>query len=156
DVGFYMFELPFWRMLHGSAAGVVALTAVFVLAVYMLARAVEWTRSRLFLDDGPRPHLLALAAAGALLKALDYRLALFVLQLCHHGDRLYGDTYSGTYARAAALRALLVLAVLAAVLLAYNMCRTRLRPLAAAGLLWLVASVVLGGLYPALLQRFVV
>ncbi len=156
DVGFYMFELPFWRMLHGSAAGVVALTAVFVLAVYMLARAVEWTRSRLFLDDGPRRHLLALAAAGALLKALDYRLALFELLFSRQSDTIFGATYTDWYARAAALRALLVLAVLAAVLLAYNMFRTRLRPLAAAGLLWLVASVVLGGLYPALLQRFVV
>ncbi|MFS8582371.1 MAG: UPF0182 family protein, partial [Limnochordales bacterium] len=156
DVGFYMFELPFWRMLHGSAAGVVVLTAVFVLAVYMLARAVEWTRSRLFLDDGPRRHLLALAAAGALLKALDYRLALFELLFSRQSDTIFGATYTDWYARAAALRALLVLAVLAAVLLAYNMFRTRLRPLAAAGLLWLVASVVLGGLYPALLQRFVV
>ncbi|MFS8525336.1 MAG: UPF0182 family protein, partial [Limnochordales bacterium] len=156
DVGFYMFELPFWRMLHGSAAGVVVLTAVFVLAVYMLARAVEWPRSRLFLNDGPRRHLLALAAAGALLKALDYRLALFELLFSRQSDTIFGATYTDWYARAAALRALLVLAVLAAVLLAYNMFRTRLRPLAAAGLLWLVASVVLGGLYPALLQRFVV
>src|SRR5690606_1117768 len=156
DVGFYMFELPFWRMLHGSAAGVVVLTAVFVLAVYILARAVEWTRSRLFLDDGPRRHLLALAAAGALLKALDYRLALFELLFSRQSDTIFGATYTDWYARAAALRALLVLAVLAAVLLAYNMFRTRLRPLAAAGLLSLLASVVPGGLSPALPRRLVV
>ncbi|HEY8417544.1 MAG TPA: UPF0182 family protein, partial [Limnochordales bacterium] len=42
DVGFYIFVLPFYRLVHGSVAGVLFLATLLVLAVYLLARAVEW------------------------------------------------------------------------------------------------------------------
>lgn len=156
DVGYYVFELPLWRLLHMSAVGIVSLAALLVVGIYMVARAVEWQQSRLILADGPRRHLLGLAVVGVLLKAADYRMSLFELLYSRQSSTIFGATYTDWYARAMSLRVLFILALLVAAFLLYNIVRPRLRLVAAAAALWLVASFVLGGLYPGLLQRFVV
>lgn len=156
DVGFYMFELPAWRLFHASAVGIVSLAGIFVLGIYLTARTVEWRQSKLILDDGPRRHLLGLAAAAVLLKAGDYWLSLFELMYSRQSSTIFGVTYTDWYARAVSLRVLMVLAIVVAGLLLFNIARTRLRLIAAAGLLWIIASVILGGFYPGLLQRFIV
>lgn len=156
DVGFYMFELPVWRLFQSSAAAVVTLAFLLVVLIYFTARAVQWRTSGLLVEDGPRRHLLALAAAFVLLKALDYRLSLFELLYSRNSTTIFGATYTDWYARAVALRVLIVIALLTAVLLLLNIYRPRLRTVATATVVWLGASIVLGGIYPGLLQRFIV
>jgi len=156
DVGFYIFELPFYRLVHGSLAGVLFLTALMVLGVYLLARAVEWRGSQVFLDEGPRRHLLVLAAALAVLKAVDYRLELFGLLFSTSSDVIYGATYTDWHARALALRVLFIVALLFAAALLASLRQMRWRWLAGAGAVWLAAALLLGQVYPGALQRFVV
>lgn len=156
DVGFYVFELPFYRLLHGSLTGVLFVATLMVLLVYLLARAVEWRGRPVFLDVGPRRHLLILAALLVLLKALDYRLELFGLLFSTSSDVIYGATYTDWHARALALRVLLAVALVFAGVLLVSAWRMRLWWMAVVGTIWLAASLLLGQVYPATLQRFVV
>src|SRR5205814_2118232 len=67
DLGFYLFELPFWRLIYGWATALVAGTLVLTAAVYVLQRSLVLTARGPRLAGGARMHLLAL---GALLLAL--------------------------------------------------------------------------------------
>ncbi|HEY8417521.1 MAG TPA: UPF0182 family protein, partial [Limnochordales bacterium] len=122
----------------------------------LLARAVEWRGRRVLLDDGPRRHLLILAALLVLLKAFDYRLELFGLLFSTSSDVIYGATYTDWYARAVALRVLFVLALAFAGVLVVAAWQVRWRWLAGVGGAWLAAALLLGQVYPGVLQRFVV
>jgi len=154
DVGFYVFRLPFWRLLHSAALSLVVMTAVLVLGVYVAARVVEWRSPRV--EGGPRRHVLFLAAAFALLVAAGHRLSLYALLYSDHSPVFYGASYTDWHARAVALRVLFVLALAGAAALVYHVFRPRPKLLASLGAAWLGAAVLLGGVYPALLQRFVV
>ena len=156
DVGYYVFELPFYRLVLGSLTGVLALAALLVLGVYLLARAVEWRGKHVFLDEGPRRHLLVLAAALALLKAFDYRLNLHSVLFSTSSDVIYGATYTDWYARAVAWRVLFFAALAFAAVLLFSWRTMRWRWLAAVGAVWLGAALLLGEVYPSVLQRFVV
>lgn len=156
DVAFYVFELPFYRLMHGALAGIVVLSGLFVVAIYLMSRALEWRDNRLVLAAGARRHLLSLLAVSAALKAVDYRLSLFELLFSDRSNAIFGATYTDWHARAFALRVLFVLALLLAVVLLINVMRSRRQWLVAATGTWLVASVALGGIYPGLLQRFAV
>ena len=72
DLGFYVFVLPFWRLLHGWGTALVAGTLVLVAAVYVLQRSLVLTARGPRLAAGARTHLLGLAA---LLLVLNGRIA---------------------------------------------------------------------------------
>lgn len=156
DVSFYVFELPFYRLFHGALTGVVILSGLFVFGIYMLSGALQWQDNRLETAEEARRHLLGLLAAATILKAFDYRMSLFDLLFSQQSGAIFGATYTDWYARAVALRVLFWLALLFALLLIASIGRFRWRWLSAAAVTWLVSSVLLGGIYPGLLQRFVV
>ncbi|MFO7310697.1 MAG: UPF0182 family protein [Bacillota bacterium] len=156
DVSFYVFELPFYRLVHGSLAGILFLAALLVLLVYLLARAVEWRGKHVFLDESSRRHLVVLAAVLVVLKALDYRLSLYDLLFSRTNDVIYGATYTDWHARALALRVLSVVALAFAAVLLASWRRMLWRWLAGVGAVWLAAAVLLGQVYPEAVQRFVV
>lgn len=156
DVGFYVFELSFYRLVHSALTGVVVLSGLFVLGIYLVSRALEWRDNRFVLADGPRRHLLSLLAVAAALKAVDYQLGLYELLFSNRSSAIFGATYTDWHARAFALRVLFVLALLLAAVLLVNVVQSRRPWVVAATGTWLIASVALGGLYPGLLQRFAV
>src|SRR5690625_4428832 len=156
DVSFYVFQLAFYRLLHNSLTGIVILGGLLVVAVYLLTGALEWRNNRLSLSTGTGRHLLAIVAAGVALKAADYWLGLFELLYSDRSSAIFGATYTDWHARALGLRVLLVLAAVLAVVLLINVFRERRQWLVYSAGTWLVASIVLGGLYPGALQRFIV
>lgn len=156
DVSFYLFDLPAWRLFHSAALALVALALVLATAVYLMARALQWRSPIAFSDEGPRRHVLVLAVAFVLLVAAGYRLSLYDLLYSRHSSVIYGAAYTDWYARAVALRVLLGIALAGAAALIYHMFRPRLKLLAGIGVVWLGTAFLLGGVYPALLQRFVV
>src|SRR5690606_19044761 len=129
---------------------------IMVWAVSWTAGGLAWRGSQVFLDEGPRRHLLVLAAALAVLKAVDYRLELFGLLFSTSSDVIYGATYTDWHARALALRVLFIVALLFAAAPLASLRQKRWRWLAGAGAVWLAAALLLGQVYPGALQRFVV
>jgi uncharacterized membrane protein (UPF0182 family) len=152
DLSFFVFTLPFWRLLHGwafaLALGTLALSAV----LYVLLRSLVLTSRGPRLAAGARNHLLVLAAVLLALKAVGFWLDRFELLYSPRGV-VFGASYTDIHASLPVLGALAVLATLCAAAALVQLARPGLR-LVAGGLLALAAVWILGlGVYPSLLQR---
>jgi uncharacterized membrane protein (UPF0182 family) len=152
DLAFFVFALPFWRLLHGWAITLVLGTLVLTFAIYVLQQSFVLTPRGPRLAAGARSHLLFLTALVLALKAVGFWLDRFELVYSPRGV-VFGASYTDIHASLPVLGALAVLAGLCAVAALAQMARPGLR-LVAGGLVVLVAVWILGlGAYPALLQR---
>jgi uncharacterized membrane protein (UPF0182 family) len=153
DLAFYVFTLPFWRLLHGWATGLVTGTVVLALAVYVLRRSLALTTRGPRLAGRARTHLLVLGALLLALKGLGFYLDRFEVLLSPRGT-IFGASYTDVHATLPMLGALAVLAALCAVACLVQVGRPGIRfvagGLVALGLVWVVGL----GVYPAMLQRF--
>jgi uncharacterized membrane protein (UPF0182 family) len=153
DLELFVFVLPFWRLLHGWATGLVIGTIVLTLAVYVLQRSLVLTTRGPRLAAGARTHLLVLAAVLIALKGIGFWLDQYELVFSPRGV-IFGASYTDIHASLPVLRALAVLAGLCAIATLVQIRRAGLR-FVAAGLFVLGATWVIGlGIYPALLQHF--
>ncbi len=153
DLSFYVFQLPFWRLLYGWATTLVAAAMVLTAAVYVLQRGLVLTTRGPRLAAGARTHLLALGAAMLLLRALGFWLDRYELLYSPRGV-VFGASYTDVNATLPALGWLTALAVLAAVACLIQIFRPGWRVLVSALVVFAVFWVGGLGVYPALLQRF--
>jgi uncharacterized protein len=151
DIGFFLFELPFLRLVQSIANGLILGSLVLAGGRYLLAAA----RDGLALTSPIRIHLGILAALFLLSVAAGYQLDKFELAYGDHGVAA-GVSYADHAARFLALDVLTIVAAIAAAFLVGGAATGLGWPLAGAIAVWLGASVVLGGIYPELIQRFVV
>ncbi len=153
DLAFFVFVLPFWRLLQGWALTLVIGTLVLTVAVYVLQRSLVLTTRGPRLATGARAHLLVLGALALALTAVGFWLDRFELVFSSRGV-VFGASYTDIYASLPALGVLAVLAAVAAALCLAQIARPGLRFMAGGlvvlGLVWIVGL----GVYPALLQRF--
>jgi hypothetical protein len=155
DIGFYVFRLPFLQFLYRLALGLVLLSAAGVAATHVFAGnlGVDATHG-FFLHRSAARHLSILAAALLVVLAFGAWLHVPAL-LTGSSGILQGASYADAHARIPALRALMVVSIVGAVVAAAQAFMQGFRPLASTLGLYLV--VWLGGiLYAAVLQRFVV
>jgi uncharacterized membrane protein (UPF0182 family) len=152
DLAFYVFVLPFWRVVTGWATALVAGTLVLTVVVYVLQRSLVLTSRGPRLAAGARSHLLVLGAALLALAGVGFWLDRFELVYSPRGV-VFGASYTDIHASLPVLGALAVLAGLCAVACLVQLTQPGLR-FVAAGLLTLAGVWVFGlGVYPALLQR---
>lgn len=153
DVGFYVFEVPFFRDLIGWGFQFFLITLLVVAALHYLNGGIQVQPRRQMVAPGVKVHLSVLLAILALLKAGGYWLDRYELLYSERGA-VFGATYTDVHAQLPALNLLVGISVAAAILLLVN---SRIRgwtlPAVAFGL-WLVTSVALGGIWPAVVQRF--
>src|SRR5438132_1246443 len=69
DLAFFVFVLPFWRLVYGWAITLIMSTIVLTLAVYVLQRSLVLTTRGPRLAAGARTHLLALGALALAVRA---------------------------------------------------------------------------------------
>ncbi len=153
DVGFYVFTVPFYRDLFGWAFQFFLITFLIVAAIHYLNGGIQIQPRHQRVSSGVKVHLSVLLAIVAVLKAVGYWLDRFDLLYSSRGA-VFGATHTDVNAQLPALNLLIGISLVAAVLLLVN---TRMKgwtlPAVAVGL-WLVTSVVLGGIWPAAVQRF--
>jgi uncharacterized membrane protein (UPF0182 family) len=153
DLGFYVFELPFWRLLYGWATTLVIGTIVLGTAVYVLQRSLVLTAQGPRLAAGARTHLLALGALLLAVRGAGFWLDRYDLLYSSRGV-VFGASYTDVHAALPVLQLLAVLALLCAAACIIQISRPGWFFLVA-GLVVLVVVWVFGlGVYPALLQRF--
>ena len=156
DIGFYVFGLPFWRFLHGKALNVVFLclvTAGGAYAAFLLPRNRDL--ASLSVPPRMRNHLALLASAGAFLWSAGYLLDRYNLLFSPTGV-VFGAGYTDVHAELLALNVLAVLAALLGVSLLVSLLRKTWKfSLGVAGLV-VVSSILLGGVYPAIVQKYFV
>ncbi len=154
DVGFYVFTLPFHIFLFNILFWSGIVTVLFVGIAYFISNPFQGLRG-LLANSHVRTHLSGLLAFILLVKAWGYLLQQYLLLYSPRGV-VFGPGYTDINGTLLAYRVLLILAVLAALVVIANIFlrRTGVLAYAVGGLI--VVSLVLGLVYPALLQRFVV
>ena len=155
DIGYFVFKLPFYRLLNGAAMGIVAETLLVVLVIYVLSRSISFAGRRFQAAGGAKYHLTALAVGILLLKAWDYRLQLDELVYSPRGG-FFGAGYADVHALGPGLKILLILSLLAAALLVVNLFRPGMRGFVITLVGLAAASLILGDIYPGMVQRYVV
>jgi uncharacterized protein len=153
EVAFYVFQLPLWTSLYGWLMWALVLSGLAAITVYFCTRGIQVSPERLAIARRARGHLLVLAALLFLLKATGYRLGMFDLLFSQRGVA-FGAGYADVHAQLPVLKALMVLAVLAALLCLITIRLRSWRPLLG-GVAALVGVALLGGVvYPGVIQRY--
>src|SRR6266571_1517515 len=110
DLSFFVFVLPFWRLLYGWAITLVVSTIILTLAVYVLQRSLVLTTRGPRLAAGARTHLLALGALALALTAVGFWLDRFELVFSPRGI-VFGASYTDIHASLPALGLVWVIAL---------------------------------------------
>ncbi|MDE0289386.1 MAG: UPF0182 family protein [bacterium] len=154
DVGFYVFHLPVYRDVISWLFQLVVMTILVCAALHYLYGGIRWQSNRLPEVGGEvKSHLSVLLAALAILKAVAYRLDSYELLYSTRGA-IFGASYTDVVAHRPALTLLSAISLFGAALLLWNIRRRGWTLPAIAAGLWLVVSVVVGGIIPAAIERF--
>jgi len=155
DVGFFVFNLPAFNLLAGWLTGALVLTAVLSAAVHVIDGAIQpWARLKGFAPH-VKAHLSVLMAFIVLAWGFAYWIDIFELDFSQTGQ-IIGAGYTDIHAQAPAYTILIGVSVLTAIALLANIRFQGWRLPAVAMGVWVGASVVLGVVWPAVTQQFIV
>ncbi|MFC4905872.1 UPF0182 family protein [Actinomadura gamaensis] len=153
DVSFYVFTYPFLRLVLGVVFATVVLSVLAAVMVHYLYGGLRLQGPGDKVSPAARAHLSVLIGLFVLLKAFAYWFDRYGLVHSERGVRT-GASYTDVNALLPAKTILAVIAIVCALLFFSNLLR-RGMALPGVGLILLVLSAVLiGGLYPLLIQRF--
>jgi len=168
DIGFYFFTLPVLDFVRGWAIAAVLAIAVGVILVYVLRGVIGVAtdtitrgdlgvagRTALALARPARAHLSVLGGAFLLLIAFGYVIDQWGL-LFRQDSVLTGAAYTSINARLPALTVLAVVVGIAALACFANAIARTLWVLGGAIVVWAAASILIAGVYPGLVENFVV
>ncbi|OPX88351.1 MAG: hypothetical protein A4E53_01988 [Pelotomaculum sp. PtaB.Bin104] len=155
DIGFYVFQLPFYEFLYNMASWTIIIIAFWVSAIYLLVSITQGTPGKLLQSIAARYHLSFLAAIFFLLKAVGYQLEQYVLLFTHNGA-VWGPGYTATHTTLVAYKVLTYIAVICALVILVNLFLRQFRLIVYSIGFLLLASILLGGIYPVFVQRFIV
>lgn len=155
DAGFYSFKLPFYQFVYQILMWVIILSAVAVAAIYLFTDSARGGLSKLFDSVAARYHLSALAAVFFIVKAWGYKLQQYYLMFSENGV-VFGPGYTDVNARLLGLKILMVIALITAAVILVNIFMRRFRIILYNIGALLVVSVLIGSIYPAAVQNFIV
>ncbi|MGW5671490.1 UPF0182 family membrane protein [Micromonospora sp. NPDC003776] len=157
DVGFYVFQLPFWRYLLGVGFTAVVLALLGALAMHYVFGGVRLQGVGDRMTNAARAHLSTLVAVFVLLKAIAYVLDRRAMLLEYNeGAKLYGAGYADVNALLPAKEILAYISIVVAIAIivfSNAVMRNLLWPGIALALLG-VSAVAIGGIYPWAVQTF--
>jgi uncharacterized protein len=156
DVGFYAFELPFYRRLLAWAFVAVVLSFLATLITHYLFGGLRLVGRGGQLSGPARVQLGVLAGVFVLLKALAYFLDRYGLLFSHRNALFTGASYTDLNAVLPAKIILMCIAVICAVAFLVGAVLRNLQLPAIAIALLVLSSVLVGAVWPALLEQFVV
>jgi uncharacterized protein len=152
DVSFFAWDYPAYRALLGFGFTAVLFALVLSVAVHYLSGAIRLQTPGSKITTSARRHLTLLAFAFMVLKAFAYWLDRYGLVFSHRST-FTGASYTDVHASLPAKTILFWIAVLiAAGLIATLWVKSTLLPLIAF-VSMLVLSILISGIYPAILQQ---
>ncbi|MDQ7841448.1 MAG: UPF0182 family protein [bacterium] len=169
DIGFFVFTLPVYRFLQGWLLTVTLLALAAAVAVYAFRIVFPQVQMPLEGETEFRPaapiniivsrpmrvHLFGLGAILLVLLAWGHWLAAYDLVYSPRGAS-FGASYADIYARLPALRLQAVMALVAAGLVGIAAFRQGYRLAIVGAVAWIGTGLLVGGIYPAVMNRFVV
>ncbi|MFC1957630.1 UPF0182 family protein [Chloroflexota bacterium] len=151
EIGFYVFSLPFLQLVQGWLLGALIITLLGSAGVYLLSYAVQ--RLKFDLARPVLAHLGGLAILIMGLFAWGYWLGIWELVFSPTGV-VFGASYTDMHARLPAQWILLTVVIIYIVILLVSIFRRNYRwPLYGMGA-WVVTAIIVGSIFPGLMQRF--
>ncbi|OGO21476.1 MAG: hypothetical protein A2Z28_04330 [Chloroflexi bacterium RBG_16_51_9] len=151
EVSFYVFSLPFLNLLQGWLLWALIVTLVCSAGVYLLSYGLQWFKFHL-----TRPvlaHISGLVVAILGLLAWGYWLSIWELVFSNRGV-VFGASFADLHAKLPAQWILIAVVIISIGVILFSVWRHNFRwPLYAIGW-WLAAAVLIGNIYPAVVQRF--
>jgi uncharacterized protein len=153
DIGFFVFDYPFWRFLIGFGFAMLILGLIAAAVTHYLYGGISLQSPTEKVSGAAQVHLSVLLGLFMLLKAVAYWMDRYGL-VTADGRLITGLTYTDDNAVLPAKNILMVIAVICALLFFANVVRrTWMLPGLGLGLL-LLSAILLGGLWPFLVQQF--
>jgi len=151
EISFYAFSLPFLQQIRGWLLGALIITLLGSAGVYLLSYTVQ--RLKFDLARPVLAHIGGLAVTILGLFAWGYWLGIWELVFSERG-KVFGAGYADMHANLPAQWILLVVVLIFIGVILVSILRRNLRwPLyGIAG--WIVAAIIIGGIFPSLVQRF--
>ena len=151
NVGFFVFAMPFLSFVISWAFVSLVVIAVVSVISHYLNGGIRIQQGGPAVSPYVKVHISVLLAAMAAVKVFGYVLARYNLDLSQNGY-VQGAGYTDVHARLPALTLLMWISVLAVVILVVNIWRRGWAlPVLAVGL-WAFVAVVVGAIYPAVVQ----
>jgi len=151
EISFYVFSLPFFEMVRSWLLAALIITLLSSAALYFLSYGVQ----RLKLDLG-RPVLAHLCGLGIPILALfawGYRLGIWELVFSTRGV-VFGASYADIHAKLPAQWILMAVVIILMGIVLASVLRRKSRWVIYGVGGWVVAGIIVGGVFPALVQRF--
>ncbi|UNC93404.1 UPF0182 family membrane protein [Candidatus Contubernalis alkaliaceticus] len=154
DVGFYMFELPFFLLVKDYLTSLLVLSIITIGGLYLtISMSPEASPTGWWNQLEGKKHLSLLVSFFFLLKAYDYHLKIYEMLFSPRGAA-FGAGYTDVTVQIPMLRVLMFISLGLALFLIFKSFKpsTRSLPMAAGALI--IASLLLGSIYPAAIQNF--
>ncbi len=155
DLGFYFFNLSFYHLVYGLLMSLLVITMILVALVYLLKASAQLFMLNWREFTFAKGHLAILAAAIIGLKSWGYKLATFEILYSNQGT-VFGAAYTDIHANLLSNQVLMVIAIVVVVIIVANIFIKKLNWILYGIGAWLVVAVILGGIYPTMVQSFIV
>lgn len=156
DVSFYLFKLPFINTLKSWLLACTVLVIIGTLLVYVVRQGVSFTVGRVSISAVARKHLAVLAGVLLLLVAADFWLGRYDILYSNRSSGFFGAGYTDVNAQLPAAWIMTVVSILTAALVVYTLFARNFRLLVKVAIGFVVAAILVGSVYPAVVQKFVV
>lgn len=155
DLAFYVFQLPLLRVAIDWLFSLLVMAFILALVAFYLNGGLRFERRSVVTTRGAKIQLSVMLALMALVRAVTYFLDRYELLFSDRAEpKFHGPGFADITARLPAIRLLIAIAVISAVLFVVNIWRRGWTLVAVAAGSWLLVSVIGGAVYPALVQRF--
>ena len=156
DLSFFVFTYPFIRMVLGFLFAAVLLSLLAAALVHYLYGGLRLQGRHPRVTVAAQAHLFILFGIFVLLKAVAYWFDRYGIDFSQRGTVTTGASYTDVNAVLPAKTVLAVIAILCALLFFAGAARrSPMLPAVGFGLL-VLSAILIGGLYPAIIQQFVV
>ncbi|HRZ28345.1 MAG TPA: UPF0182 family protein [Spirochaetota bacterium] len=155
DIGFYVFQLPFYSFLYTWLMTALIIITLFSVFFHVINGGILWSGNRIEFSLFARAHISSLLASVVILYGFGYRLKAYDLLYSRIG-KIFGAGYTAIHANLTAYNVAMALSFIAGALLLFNIFKRSFRlPLFVLVALF-PAYFILGTMYPSIQQRFVV
>lgn len=155
SLSFYFFDLSFYQFVYSTIMTLLVITVLVVGVLYLMNATTELFLLEWKQFSFAKAHIAILLAGIFALKAWGYKLSTYGILFSASGA-VYGATYTDVYARLLSYRVLIAVALLVAILILVNIFIKRVNWIVYSIGIWIVAAVILNGVYPSLMQKMIV
>ena len=149
-----MFTLPIVNVVRGWLLGLLVLSIFATAVVYLIRQGISFAAGRVSISASAQKHLSILVGLLFLLVASGYWLQRFDLLYSSRSSSFFGAGYTDIHAQLPALWIMVVVSILTGILIVRFVLARQYKMLVKVLIGFVAASILVGGVYPSLVQKF--